>query len=56
MVNIKKDSHAKEHTIKGSKRFSSARAYLHPALNRKNLFTKINITVDRVVFEKIKEQ
>ena len=40
-----------EHTIKGSKRFSSARAYLHPALNRKNLFTKINITVDRVVFE-----
>ena len=40
-----------EHTIKGSKRFSSARAYLHPALKRKNLFTKINITVDKVIFE-----
>ena len=40
-----------EHTIKGSKRFSSAKAYLHPALKRKNLFTKINITVDKVIFE-----
>ena len=40
-----------EHTIKGSKRFSSARAYLHPALKRKNLYTKINITVDKVIFE-----
>ena len=40
-----------EHTIKGSKRFSSARAYLHPALNRKNLYTKINITVDKVIFK-----
>ena len=40
-----------EHTIKGSKRFSSARAYLHPALKRKNLNTKINITVDKVIFE-----
>jgi choline dehydrogenase len=39
-----------EHTIKGSKRCSSARAYLHPALKRKNLFTEINLTVDRVVF------
>ena len=40
-----------EHTIKGSKRFSSARAYLYPALKRKNLYTKINITVDKVIFK-----
>ena len=40
-----------EHTIKGSKRFSSARAYLYPALNRKNLHTKTNITVDKVIFK-----
>lgn len=40
-----------EHTIKGSKRCSSARAYLHPVLSRKNLFTETNLTVDRVVFE-----
>ena len=40
-----------EHTIKGSKRFSSARAYLYPALNRKNLHTKVNITVDKVIFK-----
>ena len=40
-----------EHTIKGSKRFSSARAYLYPALNRKNLYTKVNITVDKVIFK-----
>ena len=40
-----------EHTIKGSKRFISARAYLYPALNRKNLHTKTNITVDKVIFK-----
>ena len=40
-----------EHTIKGSKRFSSARAYLYPALKRKNLHTKTNITVDKVIFK-----
>ncbi len=40
-----------EHTIKGSKRFSSAIAYLYPALNRKNLHTKTNITVDKVIFK-----
>ena len=40
-----------EHTIKGSKRLSSARAYLYPALKRKNLHTKTNITVDKVIFK-----
>ena len=40
-----------EHTIKGSKRCSSARAYLHPVLKRKNLFTETNLTVDKVIFE-----
>ena len=40
-----------EHTIKGSKRFSSARAYLYPALSRKNLYTKINVVVDKVLFK-----
>lgn len=40
-----------EHTIKGSKRCSSAQAYLHPVLKRKNLFTETNLTVDRVIFE-----
>ena len=40
-----------EHTIKDSKRCSSARAYLHPVLKRKNLFTETNLTVDRVIFE-----
>ncbi len=40
-----------EHTIRGSKRCSSAQAYLHPVLNRKNLFTETEVTVDRVIFE-----
>ena len=40
-----------EHTIRGSKRCSSAQAYLHPVLKRKNLFTETEVTVDRVIFE-----
>ena len=40
-----------EHTIRGSKRCSAARGYLHPALNRKNLHTETDVTVDRVEFE-----
>ena len=40
-----------EHTIRGSKRCSAARGYLHPALKRKNLLAETNVTVDRVEFE-----
>ena len=40
-----------EHTIRGAKRCSSARAYLHPVLNRKNLSTETEVSVDRVIFE-----
>ena len=40
-----------EHTIRGSKRCSAARGYLHPALGRKNLHTETDVTVDRVEFE-----
>ena len=40
-----------EHTLKGSKRCSAARAYLHPALQRKNLHTETEVTVDKVIFE-----
>ena len=40
-----------EHTIKGSKRNSAASAYLHPVLDRPNLETQENVTVDRVIFE-----
>ncbi len=40
-----------EHTIRGAKRNSAARAYLHPVLNRANLQTQENVTVDRVLFE-----
>ena len=40
-----------EHTIRGSKRCSAARGYLHPALNRKNLHTETDVTVDCVEFE-----
>ena len=40
-----------EHTMRGSKRCSSARAYLHPVLKRKNLLTETEVTVDRVIFE-----
>lgn len=40
-----------EHTIRGSKRCSAARAYLHPALKRKSLVTRTQVTVDRVIFD-----
>ncbi|MFP6808948.1 MAG: choline dehydrogenase [Pseudomonadales bacterium] len=43
-----------EHTMKGAKRCSAARAYLHPALDRKNLSTIENVTVDKIVFEQKK--
>ena len=40
-----------EHTMRGSKRCSAARGYLHPALGRKNLHTEADVTVDRVEFD-----
>ena len=40
-----------EHTLRGSRRCSAAHAYLHPVLQRPNLFTMTNVLVDRVVFE-----
>ena len=40
-----------EHTMNGSKRCSASKAYLHPALKRKNLITKLNITVNKVIFD-----
>ena len=44
-----------EHTIndtpRGPRRRSSARAYLHPALNRKNLSNETNVTVDKLIFD-----
>ena len=44
-----------EHTMKdtrlGPRRWSAARAYLHPALNRKNLSTETNIQVNKIIFE-----
>ena len=40
-----------EHTLRGSRRCSAAQAYLHPVLQRPNLFTMTNVLVDRVVFE-----
>ena len=38
-----------EHTMMGSKRCSASKAYLHPALRRKNLETQLNVTVDKVM-------
>ena len=35
----------------GPRRWSSARAYLHPALKRKNLSTETNVQVNKVLFE-----
>ena len=40
-----------EHTMRGSKRCSAARGYLHPALERKNLHTETDVTVDRIEFD-----
>lgn len=40
-----------EHTMKDAKRNSAAQAYLHPALDRDNLSTVENVTVDKVIFE-----
>ncbi|MGC6472553.1 MAG: GMC family oxidoreductase [Parvibaculales bacterium] len=37
-----------EHTLKGNKRNSAARAYLHPVLNRPNLHTMTHLQTDRV--------
>lgn len=40
-----------EHTIRGARRCSAARAYLHPVLKRKCLVTATGVTVDKIVFE-----
>lgn len=40
-----------EHTLKGSRRCSAAQAYLHPVLERPNLSTLNEVTVDRVIFD-----
>ena len=44
-----------EHTMKdtrfGPRRWSAARAYLHPVLKRKNLSTEVNVQVNRIIFE-----
>ena len=40
-----------EHTMKGSKRCSASKAYLHPVLKRKNLDTKLNVTVNKVIIK-----
>jgi len=40
-----------EHTMRGSKRCSAARGYLHPALGRKNLHAETDVTVDRIEFD-----
>jgi len=40
-----------EHTIRGAKRCSAARGYLHPVLHRKNLKTETEVTVNQVIFE-----
>jgi choline dehydrogenase len=40
-----------EHTMKGSRRCSAARAYLHPALDRLNLKVVSHAAVDRVIFD-----
>ena len=44
-----------EHTIndtsRGPRRWSSAQAYLHPALERENLSNEINVTVDKLIMD-----
>ena len=39
-----------EHTLQGTRRCSAAQAYLHPVLERPNLSTLTEVTVDRVIF------
>ena len=43
--------HTMADTKRGPRRWSSARAYLHPALKRKNLSTETNVQVNKVLFE-----
>ena len=38
-------------TTFGPRRWSAARAYLHPALKRKNLSTETNVQVNKILFE-----
>lgn len=40
-----------EHTLKGCRRNSAARAYLHPMLDRQNLKTEVNLVVDKIIIE-----
>ena len=46
--------HTMADTKRGPRRWSSARAYLHPALKRKNLSTEINVQVNKILFEEKK--
>ena len=43
--------HTMHDTKLGPRRWSSARAYLHPALKRKNLSTETNVQVNKVIFD-----
>ena len=43
--------HTMAETKRGPRRWSSARAYLHPALKRKNLATETNVQVNKILFE-----
>ena len=43
--------HTMADTKRGPRRWSSARAYLHPALKRKNLATETNVQVNKILFE-----
>ncbi len=46
-----KYEHTMADTKRGPRRWSSARAYLHPALKRKNLATETNVQVNKILFE-----
>ena len=43
--------HTMADTKRGPRRWRSARAYLHPALKRKNLSTETNVQVNKILFE-----
>ena len=43
--------HTMADTKRGPRRWSSARAYLHPALKRNNLATETNVQVNKILFE-----